>query len=397
MKKPLVSIVIPVYNRRNTVEKAIGSVLDQTYPNIELLVIDDGSADGTFDILERLSSRRIRIIRQAHKGANAARNLGIRESKGEFIAFQDSDDEWLPDKLERQISYMAENGYEACYCPLSFCESGECREYFPQDYRNKEKYERNLSDILRVHSVIGTPTLVIHKNVIRDVGLFDEEMPRLQDYEYVIRIVQKKKIGYVDEALVKVHRAGESISGDERKLREAEKLLLKKHGDFFDIETSLRNYMGKYAGTLQEAEMMKKLDSAYMLLEEYLGKENSNVYKMAAKYLCHAYKSAKEFHFREYELRTEKLEPGQFAIYGAGYIGKRVFQELRQRGLWPKYFLVSDNRDCLKELYGVPVVCLDELTVKDMAIIVAVSQNLQWEIVRHLVRNGYVNYFCCPY
>lgn len=395
--RPLVSVVIPVYNRRDTIVKAIRSVLDQTYPNTEVLVIDDGSGDGTLGVLRQFAPNQIRIVSQSHKGANAARNLGIKESIGEFIAFQDSDDEWLPDKLERQILYMEENGYEACYCPFSLYENGECLEHFPQDYRNKEKYERDLLDILRIYSVISTQTLVIHRNIIRDVGLFDEEMPRLQDYEYVIRIAQKKRIGYVDEALVKVHRTKGSISEDDRKLREAEKLLLKKHGDFFEIGTCFRNYMGKYAGALQEDEMMKRLDSASAILGEWLEKESCDVYEMATEYLYHAYKCANEFHLKEYGLRTEKLKSGQFAIYGAGYIGKKVFHELKQRGLTPEYFLVSDKEGCVDELYEVPVICLDELKARDMAIIIAVSKNLQWEIAEHLIHNGYVNYFCCPY
>ena len=194
-KQPLVSVVIPTYNRMDTIERSVKSVVDQTYKNIELIVVDDGSADNTLEIIKCMNIENIVILRQNHQGANAARNLGIKQAKGEFIAFQDSDDEWLPDKLERQIVYMLRNRLEVCYCP--FYLYGEEYNGIPySDYRDKEKYEQNLLEVLRIGNVVSTQTLVIHKNILSDVGVFDEEMPRFQDYEYVVRIIQKKKIGY---------------------------------------------------------------------------------------------------------------------------------------------------------------------------------------------------------
>ena len=90
-ERPLVSVVIPVYNRMDTIERSINSVLNQTYKNIEIIVIDDGSIDDTLKIIEHLSISDIKVLKQNHRGANAARNLGISAAKGEFIAFQDSD------------------------------------------------------------------------------------------------------------------------------------------------------------------------------------------------------------------------------------------------------------------------------------------------------------------
>lgn len=107
-EKVLVSVVIPVYNRADTIKRAVESVLEQTYKNVEIIIIDDGSTDGTIDQLKELEQMEssIRVFKQDHKGANAARNLGIEKARGGFIAFQDSDDEWLPSKLEKQICYI---------------------------------------------------------------------------------------------------------------------------------------------------------------------------------------------------------------------------------------------------------------------------------------------------
>ena len=103
---PLVSVVMPAYNAGPYIEQAIRSVLEQDYPNIELIVVDDGSKDGTPEAVEALFGDRVRVLRQKNGGPAAARNLGIRASNGTLLAFLDADDVWLPGKLQAQVSYM---------------------------------------------------------------------------------------------------------------------------------------------------------------------------------------------------------------------------------------------------------------------------------------------------
>ncbi len=111
MMQRLVSVVIPVYNRENTINRAIDSALSQTYSNVEVIVVDDGSTDKTVSIVKEYDDCRIKLICQKERGgANKARNVGIANSQGEYIAFQDSDDEWLPDKLRSQIEAMQSHG-----------------------------------------------------------------------------------------------------------------------------------------------------------------------------------------------------------------------------------------------------------------------------------------------
>ncbi|MCI9381684.1 MAG: glycosyltransferase [Dorea sp.] len=393
-ERPLVSVVIPVYNRMDMIERSINSVLNQTYKNIEIIVIDDGSIDDTLKIIEHLSISDIKVLKQNHRGANAARNLGISAAKGEFIAFQDSDDEWLPNKLEKQITYMLRSSYEACYCPF-FLYEGSHNGVFFSDYQDKQKYERDLLEMLKVRNVISTQTLVIHRNIISDVGIFDEEMPRCQDYEFVIRIIQKKKIGYINEPLVKVYRTDNSISNDEAKQKEANIILLRKYEDFFNIELCLENIFKYNINGLNETELKKEVERIDQYLKKTLNKRKVNVYKVAMETLIQKYIFNGSCS-REYELRINRLKSYEFAIYGAGKIGKQVYLELSQKNLIPKCFLVT-NRQGEDELFGIPILELAQMKNKNLEIIIGVSQYLQFSLIENLIREGYMNYFRYPY
>lgn len=395
MEKPLVSVVIPVYNREETIERAVNSVLNQTYSNIELIVVDDGSTDNSLNVIKQLKTDKMKIFEQNHLGANAARNLGISVAKGEYIAFQDSDDEWLPEKLEKQITYMLENNFEACYCPFFLYGDHYDGLYF-QDYRDKEKYENNLLDLLRIGNVLGPQTLVIHRNIISAIGNFDEEMPRLQDYEFAIRIAQKKKIGYVNEPLVKIYRSNNSISNDEEKLRKARHLMLKKHGDFCDVETGLKKFLGTKLTDLNESDIKEELERIDQCLKENWSRKKIDIYQCAGKILYHRYKLFNYSCSREYELHIKMLQSKEFAIYGAGNIGKRIYWELAEQNLIPQCFLVTEKRED-EMLFGIPIIEVDKWDQKNTVIIIGVSQEIQFDLIQNLIRQGYTNYFRCPY
>lgn len=386
-EKKLVSVIIPVYNRKNTIERSVSSVLAQTYENIEIILVDDGSTDGTLDILEKLKEEKIQVYKQNHRGANAARNFGIKKAKGEFIAFQDSDDEWMPDKLECQITYMLEHHYEVCYCPFFLYQEG-FREIIPKGYEDKEKYEKNLINVLKVHNVVSTQTLVIHRNVIIDVGLFDEEMPRYQDYEYAIRIIQKKKIGYVSKLLVNVYQSENSISNDEEKSRTAKRKLAVKHGNFFSLEEALRNEIRRAMNLFEGIDLLTKIEKINSCLNTYWKEKKLDIYKIATEILWHEYKAQR----KEYEMRVSHLHSYEFAIYGAGAIGRRIYRELLEKKLKPQCFLVTDKKDT-GVFDGVPIIVLEEWNEKNKEIIIGVSCELQMELIKNLINKGYTNYF----
>ena len=114
MDDSLVSIILPTYNRAGLISAALDSLLRQTYQKWECIIIDDGSTDDTVDVLKTYDDPRIVYVYQENRGVSAARNTGISRCKGDMIALLDSDDEWLPKKLEKQLSYMIEKGFEVC-------------------------------------------------------------------------------------------------------------------------------------------------------------------------------------------------------------------------------------------------------------------------------------------
>jgi glycosyltransferase involved in cell wall biosynthesis len=227
----MVSVVLPTHNRERELSRAIRSVLEQSHSQFELIVVDDGSTDGTAAVVEGFDDQRIRYIKHTRRsGAAAARNSGIRAAGHEYIAFQDSDDEWLPGKLARQVELLegATDEIGAVYCGYIRIGPGQREEYFPRPHiREKE------GDIRRTvlkESFIGTPTLLVRRGCLDRVGMFDERLPRFQDWELVIRLAAEFRIAYIPEPLVRAHWAAENISaGHDRRLAEAEALILEKH------------------------------------------------------------------------------------------------------------------------------------------------------------------------
>ena len=236
---PLVSVVLPVYNREDTIARAINSVLNQSYTNVELIIVDDCSTDHSLRVAHEFQDDRVNVIAlQQNVGANSARNKGAMEAQGQYIAFQDSDDEWFRDKLETQIRDMVDRKLTASFC-AHYLIDGVGSTIIPKDYTDQEKYEAGLINVLVTRNVISTQTLVVRRDAFMAVGGFDEDMPRLQDYEFAIRLVQKEQIGYIARPLVSVYRTNESISTNMEALGKAVALLLVKHGAFLNLHRGM--------------------------------------------------------------------------------------------------------------------------------------------------------------
>ena len=233
--------------------------------------------------------------------------------------------------------------------------------------------------------------MVIHRNVIFDVGMFDEEMPRCQDYEYIIRIIQNIKVGYINKVLVLVYRTENSISNDRKKEAEAKIKLLNKHESFFRIEDVIKKKIKDYLNCNEDEKWMYKIESMNHYLTTHLKKSKINTYEVALAVLWDEYKLQNNSLKDEYRARIKRLRTKKFAIYGAGEIGKKIYNELYNKGLEAKCFLIS-NKVTQNENYGIPVIQLTDLKDKDMEIIVGVSFKLQMELINNLITNGYTNY-----
>ena len=197
-----VSVIIPTYNRPELLTKSINSVISQTFGDFELIVIDDCSPDNTPNVLGRFSDERMKVIRNSsNMGIAAVRNIGVRGSKGEYIAFLDDDDEWLPDKLEKQLTVM-EKGPGSTGCVYTGCMiigadgSDAVRTSVPV-YRN-----RVLKELL-LENFITTSTLLLRKSCFDRAGLFDERFPYGEDYDMWIRVAEDFEFDFSPEPLTK--------------------------------------------------------------------------------------------------------------------------------------------------------------------------------------------------
>jgi glycosyltransferase involved in cell wall biosynthesis len=198
MSRPLVSIIIPTRNRETLVSAAINSVLDQTQQNFELIVVDDGSTDTTQKVLQAYGDR-ITCLRIEHAGPSAARNHGIAAAQADLIAFLDSDDRWMPRKLERQIVHYSSNSDVM----VSQTREVWIRNGVRVNARTKHRmhsgwiYERCLP-----LCIVSPSSVMIHRKVFDHVGLFDESMPACEDYDLWLRIAPHYPIHLIDEELI---------------------------------------------------------------------------------------------------------------------------------------------------------------------------------------------------
>jgi glycosyltransferase involved in cell wall biosynthesis len=218
---PKVSVVIPTYNRATNVPKAIESVLMQTVTDLEVIVVDDGSSDDTGKILQEAFGDRIRYCFQANQGASVARNRGIAESRGEWIAFLDSDDLWEKDKLEWQLKALDRLDPQCggCYTDVQFFNHPETRTMFElaaKNYRHEGEMGAN-ADALRLlvrpggaGMVICLSSFIARADTVRSVG-FDPQLPYSQDSEFLFRLAMRTTLCYVNRPLVRFDRSPAEI------------------------------------------------------------------------------------------------------------------------------------------------------------------------------------------
>lgn len=213
-----VSVVVPTYNRAATIFESIKSISVQTYRDFEIIVVDDGSTDNTKEVLASLCLRNeIRNFQQSNKGAAAARNKGIAEAQGEYIAFCDSDDLYVPEKLELQVKYL-ENHPECglVYSDLmSFCgDQVVCPSYFAE----RRPYEGWVFEKLVERNFITNVSVMVRRKCLEEVGGFNESLRTSEDYEMWLRFTRKFQVGFIPKILVKVRRHPKNLTSNEQEV-----------------------------------------------------------------------------------------------------------------------------------------------------------------------------------
>lgn len=249
---PTVTVIIPTYNRGHVIGRALHSVLHQTYQNLEVIVVDDGSTDNTEEIVESFKDPRILYIRHETKqGAAAARNTGIKTASTDFIAFQDSDDEWLPEKLAMQMKVFEEAPPEVGVVYTDMWKiKGETRKYWHSPIIRPEDgtvYEQALDRVMG----IGIQTAMIKRECFHKAGMFDEKFPRFIDLELFIRLSKYYYFYHINLPLVTYCDMGEGISNNDEALITAYELIFKKHSyDIVKNKKSLAKHLYIIGDTL---------------------------------------------------------------------------------------------------------------------------------------------------
>lgn len=196
----LVSAIITTHNRVKLLQRAVESVFEQTYSNIELIVIDDASIDGTKKYCESCSFRYVHISKSESKGGNYARNLGIRLAVGEYIAFLDDDDYWLPNKIEKQVALIESKDCELVHCGRRL-EIVKPDRIVYKDLLPNPNHWGDMNKKILLTICTTTTNILVKRQALLDVGLFDEKLAFWQEYELTIRLAQRAPFYFVNEPL----------------------------------------------------------------------------------------------------------------------------------------------------------------------------------------------------
>lgn len=263
-----VSIILPTYNREKSIVQAIESVLAQTYPAFELILVDDGSSDGTQQLTAGIKDDRLRYYRRSvNCGTAGARNEGIRLARYDYIAFQDSDDIWKPDKLEKQMRVFQDNpGIGLVYCAYEGVKTDGTKVVVPDVNIGIDNLQGWMYDRLLLGNTIGGPTAVVRKACLEKCQVngqfFDESLTCLEDWELFLRIASEYELGFVPEPLLiaDIHEGGVSsrVGGYFHArcvmaARHREGLI--KYGIFNQVAEQIL-MMAKQAGVLEQVAMM---------------------------------------------------------------------------------------------------------------------------------------------
>jgi len=233
LKKPTVSVVIPTYNRARTVGQAIRSVLDQTFQDWELIIVDDGSSDETRSVVAGFRDLRLSFHRlDRNRGQSAARNHGISVARGVYVAFLDSDDLWYPEKLARDVETF-EAGGEAIglvYCGKELYDAGDHFLGRRQPTLAGEVYHELLGG-----DFIGSCSRVaLRRTILERVGGFDDSLPSYEDWDLWIRVARVSKVAALPYYLVRRRLSGSQISDSLRRIYEGRARVVEKHRADFD-------------------------------------------------------------------------------------------------------------------------------------------------------------------
>jgi glycosyltransferase involved in cell wall biosynthesis len=241
---PKVSVVIPTHNRAEFLRTAIQSVLKQTFQNFEIIVVDDASEDHTSAVIKSVGDARIRYVRhETHSGQGATRNAGLHKASGEYVALLDDDDEWLPEKLEKQVRVLdgSSSNVGMVYTGVLRIEASSRRLI---DRIIPGKRGSLFQDLCQKNWIGGCSSVMVRRSCFEKVGWFDEELAAQADYDMWLRISQEFDIEYIREPLVFYIAHDNTISTNYESRIQGMEMQLRKYGSLFSRDP--RNYSRRY-------------------------------------------------------------------------------------------------------------------------------------------------------
>lgn len=238
---PTVSVILPTYNRAYCLRRSIDSVLNQTFTDFELIVINDGSTDDTADLVRSYRDPRLTYVHHNENlGQTERLNEGIWLTQGEFIAFQDSDDEWLPEKLEKQVAVFLDpnqiTGIGVVYCDKYRCEPGKEKWHWKSPHNMPEDGIIFLSALDNGVHGIGTQSIMVRKSCFQTLGGFDDQITKSNDWEMLVRISRYYLFHHIPEPLVNYNVTQDSMTATLTEGRgvDAVEVVLNKHRDAYE-------------------------------------------------------------------------------------------------------------------------------------------------------------------
>ena len=265
--QPLVSIIIPAFNSGNFIENAINSVLNQSYDNIELILVDDGSSDNTYEVMKKYEDRAKLLRHDVNKGGNVARNYGLTASTGELVSFLDSDDLWRRDKLEIYVDVLSTHE------EISFAFS----DFNRFNWSDRKFYALTNSQIFHaIYKVIGnsryeghkafviprtemfrlflggyppySSTIMVRKKIFDQIGIWNENLKRNQDFDFSLRCARATDFIYIDKPLTNIGRHDTNVSRDIEKQREGDISVLRMHASYDQYSQTQKREINHYIG-----------------------------------------------------------------------------------------------------------------------------------------------------
>lgn len=213
MKKPLVSVIIPTFNRAKLLRQCVKSILEQSYSNLEIIIVDDGSNDNSFNAIKKIKDLRISYFKKKNEGVASARNYGIKKANGKYITFCDDDDLFLKEKIRVQVNFLENNKNLAfCYTNGFIVKNLSKKKFF------SHLHQRTFAQLLLENSQILTASVMARLKIVKKIKGFNEELKMCEDYDLWLRMAEKYSFNYIDKVFVLINKHSGNMSADTKSL-----------------------------------------------------------------------------------------------------------------------------------------------------------------------------------